>query len=141
MQVLVGKEFPGKVIPLIEEAKSSIDIVVFDWRWYPENPGSTVQLFNQALLRAKKRGVKVRAILNPLDTIQQLKALGIEAKKVQHKNLVHCKLMLIDGVTAVVGSHNYTASAFQFNLELSVVVNVPAGDLKIANFFNHLWGP
>ncbi len=56
METIIGKEFPQKVIPLIEQAKTSIDIVVFDWRWYPQDPGASVQLFNQAIVRAVRRG-------------------------------------------------------------------------------------
>ena len=64
MDTIIGKEFPDKVIPLIDNAKYTIDIVVFDWRWYPQDPGASVQLFNQSIVRSVRRGVKVRAIAN-----------------------------------------------------------------------------
>jgi len=140
MQPIIGKEFPEKVIPLIDEAKNSIDIVVFDWRWYPNDPGSSAQLFNQALVRAARRGVKIRAIANNDEIINILKSVGIEAKKLISKKLLHCKLMIIDDETIITGSHNYTQNAFQMNLELSVILKVGDEVKRFLDFFNNLYG-
>ena len=140
MQPIIGKEFPNKVIPLIDQAKTSIDIVVFDWRWYPQNPGSPVQLFNQALVRAVRRGVKVRAIANNNEIISTLKNVGVEAKKLLTPKLVHVKLMVIDGQKVILGSHNYTESAFQMNYELSVLLDQVGPDNQFLEFFNNLYG-
>jgi len=52
--LLIGKEFPTKVIPLIREATKSIDIIVFDWRWYPDQIGSTIQQFNHEIIKAAR---------------------------------------------------------------------------------------
>jgi len=41
-EYISGREYPVKVIPLIEQSVKSIKIIVFDWRWYPQMPG---QLF------------------------------------------------------------------------------------------------
>lgn len=139
MDTIIGKEFPQKVIPLINEAKHSIDIIVFDWRWYPQNPGSPVQLFNQSLVRAIRRGVKVRVIANYSEIINILKSLGVEAKKLETKKLVHVKLMIIDNEIAVVGSHNYTESAFLMNYELSIILQGREELERIINFFRNLY--
>jgi len=126
IETIVGKDFPKKVMPFIDHAVNSIDIIVFDWRWYPQNPGASVQLFNQAILRAVRRKVKVRVIANSDKIINILKAEGCQVKKLTTKKLVHCKMMIVDEQIAIVGSHNYTESAFQWNLELSVVFDSPS---------------
>jgi len=140
MEAIIGKEFPNKVIPLIDSAKHSIDIIVFDWRWYPQNPGSPVQLFNQALVRAVRRGVKVRAIANNIEIISTLKNVGVQAKKLVTPRLVHVKMMIIDGQKVILGSHNYTESAFQMNYELSVLLDEVEPDNQFLEFFNNLYG-
>jgi len=140
MDTIIGNQFPEKVIPLIENAKKSIEIVVFDWRWYPNDPGSSAQLFNQALVRAARRGVKIRAIANNDEIINILKSVGIEAKKLISKKLLHCKLMIIDDETIITGSHNYTQNAFQMNLELSVILKVGDEVKRFLDFFNNLYG-
>ena len=134
-----GREYPAKVIPLIEKAVSSIDIVVFDWRWYPQDPGAVCQLFNQAILRAARRKVKIRVIANNDQIIDILRKEGCEAKRLKTTKLVHCKLMIIDNLIVITGSHNFTQSAFQMNLELSVIIADldPAGHFLA--FFNNLW--
>jgi phosphatidylserine/phosphatidylglycerophosphate/cardiolipin synthase-like enzyme len=139
IQTLSGRQFPAAVIPLIDAAKSSIDIVVYAWVWYPSDPGATCQLFNQAIIRAARRGVKIRAIINNAKTLQALQSQNIEAKALNTSKLVHAKLMIIDSEKVITGSHNYTQFAFHINFELSLVLdgeNV-AKDFNI--FFQNLW--
>jgi len=139
METIIGKEFPKKVIPLIEQAKTSIDIVVFDWRWYPQDPGASVQLFNQAIIRAVRRGVKVRAIANNDEIVRILNQNGCEAKKLLTAKLVHPKIMIIDNELVVTGSHNYTQSAFQMNYEMSMILRGREEIERIIEFFNNLY--
>jgi phosphatidylserine/phosphatidylglycerophosphate/cardiolipin synthase-like enzyme len=139
MQTIIGKQFPEKVIPLIDKSSKSIDVIVFDWRWYPQDPGASVQLFNQAIVRAVRRGVKVRVIANNAEIINVLNGLGCQAKKLASTKLVHAKMMLIDSETVVVGSHNYTQSAFQMNYELSVILEKPEDMSDYFSFFNNLY--
>lgn len=139
MQTIIGKEFPKKVIPLIDEAKRNIDIIVFDWRWYPDDPGNPVQLFNQAIVRAVRRGVQVRAIIDNDQIIGTLRSVGVNAKKFISQKLVHGKTMIIDGEIAIVGSHNYTQYAFTMNYEVSVLVDNREEIAKLTEFFNNLY--
>lgn len=121
IQAVIGKSFPREVIPLIESAKSSISILVFDWRWYPSDPTSPIQLFNQAILQAHRRGLKVRALVNMRGIVEQLRELGLDCRKIVSKDLLHAKLIIIDDKIAVVGSHNFTQSAFGKNFECSII--------------------
>ena len=139
IEPIIGKEFPNKVIPLIDQAKTSIDIVVFDWRWYPNDPANPVQLFNQAIVRAVRRGAKVRAIANNDEIVATLKACGVLAKRLTAKNLIHCKLMIIDDEILILGSHNYTQSAFTMNYEVSIIVEGRENLTNFINFFNNLY--
>lgn len=138
-ETIVGKNFPKVVIPLIDSARHTIQTVVFDWRWYPNDPGSAVQLFNQALVRAVHRGVKIQAIANNDDIIRTLKEQGMEARRVILKNIVHAKLMIIDDLTVVLGSHNYTQNAFTMNQEISVALFLKEKSVDFDAFFSTLW--
>ena len=122
IKAIKGKLFPEQVIPLIDSAKRKIEIVVFDWRWYPQDPGSPVQLFNQAIVRAVRRDVLVRAISNNDEIVRTLKSVGVRAVKLKVKNLVHAKLIIIDDRFIITGSHNYTMHAFTENIEFSILV-------------------
>ena len=139
METIIGRQFPEKVIPLINEAKKSIDIIVFDWRWYPNDPGNSVQLFNQSIVRAVRSGVCVRAIANSKEIVETLQKVGAQAKKLLTKNLVHAKIMIIDNKIVVIGSHNYTQMAFQMNYEISVILRDVENMSNFADFFSDLW--
>lgn len=140
IDTIVGSQFPKKVIPLIEQSKTSIEIIVFDWRWYPNDPGNSVQLFNQAIIRAVRRGVKVRAIVNNNELLSILNSCGVLARRLTAKNLLHCKLMIIDENIIIIGSHNYTSNAFQMNYELSVILDKVENISVFNSFFNNLYG-
>lgn len=139
MQTIIGSQFPKIVIPKINETKNTIDIIIFDWRWYFNDAGSAVQLFNQSVVRAVRRGVRVRAITNNSQITQTLKKVGIEAKTPATKNIIHSKLMLLDSKIIVIGSHNYTQPAFTANHELSVMFEDEKLAQEYKDFFNSLW--
>jgi phosphatidylserine/phosphatidylglycerophosphate/cardiolipin synthase-like enzyme len=139
IEAISGKQFGKVVTPLINQAKEKIDIVVFDWRWYGKDPGASVQLFNQAIVRAVRRRVSIRAITNSTTVIDILKQNGLIAKKIISKKLMHVKLMIIDDKAFVIGSHNYSMSAFELNEELSVYVTDEKNIDSIIQFYENLW--
>lgn len=136
---IIGKEFSQKVIPLIKQARDSIDIIVYDWRWYPDQIGSDIQRFNNAIVTARKKGIKVRAITNSQQIIAILKESKIEAKKLFSYRKLHIKLMILDNKIAIFGSHNYTMSAFTTNLEVSIATQNENVVNRFKSLFNNLW--
>jgi len=140
MEPIIGNEFPEKVIPLIDEAKQTIRIIVFDWRWYPNDPANPVQLFNQALVRAVRRGVDVKAITNVDEILKILNSQKVKAKKWFSKTIVHAKMMIIDDEILIIGSHNYTEYAFTMNQEVSVIIRGAEHLGRFIKFFNNLYG-
>lgn len=139
IQVLIGSEYPKEVVPIIDFAKNSINILMFDWRWYENGLGSKVQIFNQALVRAVRRGVKVQALVNSEAIIKTLLSVGISAKMCNTKTLLHSKLLCVDSCVSIVGSHNISNRAFCENFETSVIIKNASTSLQFENYFNHLW--
>lgn len=139
MDIIIGKDFPKKVIPLIDSAKQSINIVVYDWRWYSNDPANVVQIFNQALVRASRRGVKIKVVVNTDVIVSILREQGIDARHISLKNIVHAKLMIIDGETVILGSHNYTNNAFTVNHEISVAFSALDNGFEFLRFFDSLF--
>ena len=139
MITLIGADFGKQLIPLIDEAKKNIEIVSYDWRWYADQNGHPVQQFNMAIVRAVQRGVLVRAVLNSSDLLPLLTKLNIRARCMKDKRTLHAKMILIDGKTLVIGSHNITRNAFTHNVEVSVVVEIPPEVTRLAEFFENLY--
>jgi phosphatidylserine/phosphatidylglycerophosphate/cardiolipin synthase-like enzyme len=138
-QIIIGSEYPNKVIPLIEQAKKSIEIVMFDWRFYSCDPGNPTQRFNQALINATRRGVEVRAVANMKDIAEVMNKLGAKIKNLNTRRLVHTKLMIIDNEHAIIGSHNFTISAFTLNYEVSVIIDNINIINELKEYFNNLY--
>lgn len=137
-QILIGRDFPREVTPLIDRAKSSIYIIVFDWGWYPDEIGEKIQIFNQAIVRATRRGVDVRALVNKRLIKTILDNLGIKAKQINSTKLLHTKLMVIDEKIAILGSHNYTKNAFNINFEMSIIIYEAKAVAKATGYFENI---
>lgn len=136
---IIGKEFPQKVIPLIQQAKNSINIIVYDWRWYPDQIGSEIQKFNNAIIVAARKGIRVRVITNLESVISVLRGNKIQAKKFLSYRKLHVKNMLIDNELAIIGSHNYTMNAFTLNYEVSIITYNKEVVNRLRIFFDNLW--
>lgn len=137
---IISSDFPKIVIPLIASALFSIDIVVFDWRFYKHDPAHAVSQFNIAIANAVKRGVNVRCLVQNASVMQNLKNIGCNARQLQSKRILHTKLLLIDKKKCIIGSHNYTQHAFTSNHEASIFVNLASEKNGLVEYFNNLFG-
>ena len=57
---LIGRDYETHLVASIRDAKHSIDVAMYDWRWYLDQPLYPVQPINRALVEAVRRGVIVR---------------------------------------------------------------------------------
>ncbi|MEM2963074.1 MAG: phospholipase D family protein [Candidatus Anstonellales archaeon] len=110
------------IISLIDSARESIDIEVYLF---------TNEKASSALIEAKKRGVRVRLIVErrtdadkEWKLIEKMAQEGIEIKMASQRfTLTHSKFMIIDGRRALVGSMNFSGSAFATNREAGVILS------------------
>jgi len=135
IEIAIGREFPKKVIPLLDNAKESVYIIVYEWRWYPDQIGTQIQIFNNSIVRAKNRGLDIKAVVWDKIISNKLNELNIQNKYIHDSRLLHAKLMIIDGQIAILGSHNYTKTAFDFNFENSVIIHDEKTAMEFTKFF------
>jgi len=132
------------IVDQIDSAKKTIDVAVYDFTSRP---------LSKALVKANKRGVKVRVILdreansiaNKYTKYQFLKKNGIDVRfAIPHiawnrEGLMHNKFAIIDDKVVITGSANWTASAFKINDENVLIIK----RIDIANVyekeFDYLW--
>ena len=126
------------VIPLINQAKESIDLSIF---FLTHNNAS------KALVRAKERGVKVRVIVdatgatNGYSKHKYLRENNIEVKVETWGGKMHMKSALIDKKHIIVGSMNWTSAGESKNDENTLIIlNDVINGKKISKFFEELWG-
>jgi len=139
-QVIIGPKFVESVLPLINEAKQSIEILIFDWRVYYTSPNHPVNQLNTALISAARRGVSVRVLVNNQTVCDYLNKVGIKSRVVRSSKILHAKMMLIDSRYCVCGSHNYTQGGFVLNYEISLAVDLGGIDNDMKKYFNDLYG-
>jgi phosphatidylserine/phosphatidylglycerophosphate/cardiolipin synthase-like enzyme len=137
---IISKDFPLVVIPLIDSAVNSIDIIVYDWRFYKHDHECSVSQFNEAVARACARGVNVRCLVQNANVVNALKQIGCNARLLNSKRILHTKLIIIDKKRVVLGSHNYTQSAFTSNYEASIFVKLESAENTLVQYFNNLFG-
>jgi len=137
---IISSDFPKVVIPLIDSALLSIDVVVFDWRFYKNDPSNSVSLFNSAIARAVGRGVYVRCLVQSPSAVSALKNIGCDARQLHSKRILHTKLLIVDKTRVVIGSHNYTQHAFTSNHEASIFVVLKDAKNALVEYFNNLFG-
>lgn len=87
----------------------------------------------RSLLRAVRRGVRVRLLLPARSDVPVVQLLGrsyysmflrkgIEISEMEHE-ILHAKVMLIDGRQAVIGSANLDQRSFHRNFEINLIVD------------------
>ena len=151
MEFLIGSSFSQKVIELLNNAKGSVDVMMYHWP--PPRSSAKPKAFAvaEALAAARSRGVKFRVVLNlglpsdPLREVNQktanwLRSHGASVKFWRASQTMHIKLILVDRTFLILGSHNLSENAMSKNIEISVLA-VGSGEIrKVQDYFNLLWG-
>lgn len=150
IQAIIGKDYPKVVVPLVNAARSNIEVLMYEWKWYGHESAGGVQKLNLAIVAAARRGVRIKVLLNTESmghaitkinsrTQSMLQRYGIDAQMGQFGGVVHAKMMLIDDDWLVLGSHNYSKSAFSRNQEASIAVRGREEIKRYRQYFKNLW--
>jgi phosphatidylserine/phosphatidylglycerophosphate/cardiolipin synthase-like enzyme len=102
-------------------------------RLFVQNPRYQDTVIIERLVRARQRGVKVHVMARPAHSLKREKLvegvgglrilddLGVKVHKPTHLKL-HGKMLLADGVAAIVGSINFAAGSLDGRRELAIEV-------------------
>ena len=127
-------------MPIIQAAEHSIEVLTYEWKWYPENPEHEIQQLNISMVAAVARGVKVRAYVQDKQMVNFLKSHGIKARLAENQATLHAKMLIVDDKQVVIGSHNLTHRAMSYNIETSVLIDDPDIVAHHKTLFNSLYG-
>ena len=107
------------ITELIGKAESSIHFMAFTF---------TSDVLGNIMIERFKRGVKVFGVFEKIGShtkfseYLRMKDAGIPVVIDKNKNLMHHKIIIIDGIIVIVGSYNYTKSANSRNDENILVI-------------------
>lgn len=138
--LVVDKEYCNRVTPLIAKAKDEILICAYSWRIYPNEPEREIQKLFIEVAKAVKRGVRVRVLADKYTQIKPLLEQKIECRYIGSKLTMHTKAICIDDQYLLLGSHNLTARANEYNHEASLLVTDMEPILQFYKYFNAIWG-
>lgn len=127
------------VLDEIDRARCWIDVTT-----YLISDDATID----ALIRAERRGVRVRLIheaapfggFGLVETAEGLADAGIEVRTGPSRfQFIHAKYLVIDERVAIVTNQNLTYSAFESNREFGVVTTAPGDVATLAAIFQADW--
>lgn len=146
IDILYDHQYFREVPNHINQASKSIDLAMYLLKYYNDEPRNPANNVLHSIANAAKRDVHVRVLvykdalkMSP-EAIEFLSDNGAEVRVVKDRKL-HEKMVTIDDKILVVGSHNITKAAAQYNYEASVVLRVLNDYLvkKIKRHFDEIW--
>lgn len=149
VQLVTDAQYFQVAKKLIQEAKHSIQVMMFEMGYYDKDPDTPSNLLIKELMNATKRGVKVEVILEVKEgedrtakrnrhTGKILSDGGVEVVYDPLFKTTHAKLMVVDGRLTLLGSTNWTYYALTNNNEASVVIRSQELAKAIMDYFNRV---
>lgn len=147
--LLEDAEYFNKLIQRLNESKSNILVSMYIFK----TTGSRSNAANKvrdALTTAAKRGINVKVLLESEDerssslneenrsTADSLVQGGVNVYFDSPHRRTHVKAVVIDDRYTFIGSHNLTASALQYNKELSLMIDSAEVAKKTAKYIEDM---
>jgi phosphatidylserine/phosphatidylglycerophosphate/cardiolipin synthase-like enzyme len=147
VQLVTDAQYFQAAKKLIQEAKQSIQVMMFEMGYYEKYPNTPSNLLIKELIDAKKRGVKVEVILEVKEgedrttkrnrhTGKVLSEGGVEVIYDPLFKTTHAKFMVVDGHLTLLGSTNWTYYALTNNNEASVLIRSKEIAKELVDYFN-----
>jgi phosphatidylserine/phosphatidylglycerophosphate/cardiolipin synthase-like enzyme len=149
LQLVLDTQYLQVAKKMIQEAKHSIQVMMFEMGYYDEHPNSPSNLLIKELISAKKRGVKVEVILEVKEEGDRTTKRNRHTGRILSKGKVeviydslskttHAKLMVADGKLILMGSTNWTYHALTTNNETSVLIRSKEVAQALQDYFNRV---
>ena len=149
VQLVTDARYVQVAQKMIQEAKASIQVMMFEMGYYNEFPKTPSNLLIKELIHAKKRGVKVEVILEVREgedrttkrnrhTGKILSEGGVEVIYDPPSKTTHAKLMVVDRYLTLLGSTNWTYYALTNNNEVSVLIRSKEVAKELMDYFNRV---
>ena len=134
MQLLINEEFLPKAIELVLKAHNSIDISTFKAEMTTKPRGRRLKNFFDTVIEKTRLGIPVRFLitkresyghvpLTNLFAVRELKANRVKVRHLRNDRLCHAKIIIVDGIAAIIGSHNLSIKSCSSNFECSVYID------------------
>ena len=132
--VLEDNRYLDSLLDKINKSQSSVLVSMYIFKTTGKKTSASNKV-KDALIKAARRGIKVKVILeveggrsSTLNkenriTADKLEKGGVKVYFDSPRRRTHVKAIVIDDRFTFIGSHNLTASALQYNKELSLMID------------------
>jgi len=149
--ILVDEKFLPAAIDMISNAKGLICISTFKAEVTTKPRGRKLRKFFELLFEKARQGVETRFLINRVGQIsavpmsnlyvmREVPKFGIEIRYLPGLRICHAKLLIVDSMTAILGSHNLSVRSCHNNFEVSYNVRNPLDVMSLQRTFNGAWG-
>jgi phosphatidylserine/phosphatidylglycerophosphate/cardiolipin synthase-like enzyme len=149
VQLVTDSQYFQVAKKMIQEAKSSIQVMMFEMGYYDQHPNTPSNILIKELINARKRGVKVEVILEVKEGEDRTTKRNRHTGKILSEGKVeviydslfkttHAKSMVVDGALILLGSTNWTYYALTNNNEVSVVIRSKEVAKGLVDYFNQV---
>ncbi len=125
-----------EVLRVLEGAQREIRFMAFSF---------TDEAIGTAMITADNRGVAVSGVIETFQSdgtgsqYQRLRGNRLDVKRDGNGGVMHHKVIIIDRRIVVMGSYNFTASAYRDNDETLVIINDPAVAAEFLAEYERVW--
>jgi phosphatidylserine/phosphatidylglycerophosphate/cardiolipin synthase-like enzyme len=149
LRLITDGDYFQTAMKMIQEAKSTIHIIMFEMSYYDNRTSSPPNLLIKELMAARKRGVKVEVILDVREkedrstqrnrrTGKMLSDGGVEVTYDSLSKTTHAKVLIADGETSLLGSTNWTYPSLSSNHEACVLIRSKEVAKELTGYFNRV---
>ena len=147
---LPGGCFIQKLVDVCGQARSKVDVIQYQWNFYPFDKNNPLQKFNEGFLAHIRAGLRVRVLLNIEGVEHRLTSInhsaqrnlteaGANVKFGPQFPITHAKIFIIDDDFVILGSHNLSKRSVTANDETSVLIKSREATQEFERYFNALW--
>lgn len=130
IEIVRNEEYESQAIEIINFAKHSIFFSTFKAHLNKKGRKGDCNLLLATLLKKVQEGIEVRTMLqcgydrtslSRMNRIvaKQLIEAGAKVKYLEGRRIVHAKIILVDDLYVLAGSHNWSISSLRKNFEIS----------------------
>lgn len=138
VELVTNSAYLSRALDVIHTAQTRLDIVQFEYK-----PGTVTDILVEAIKKARKRGVKVRVLVDDEITenaklVAALRAADVSSRLDDSSIRTHAKLIYSDQAF-LVGSTNWSTTSITNNNETNVLVRDPGARLAMGGWIEAVW--
>ena len=148
--LLIDEQFLLTAINLVSTAQKSIYISTFKAELTTKPRGRRLNQFFDIVIKKSRFGLDVRFLISKTENyghipitnavaIRELKANKVKVRHLRNSRLCHAKVIIVDGTTVILGSHNLSIKSCHNNFEVSLLTSCQGITKRLHNLYVSIW--